>query len=104
MNTITLNKQCNAYPASQLLPSLVGCPIEKRTGKEMHLNNFKTDKERFWMIVQFFKADKSIADFASIHEPGDISIKLKDEFSSFVIILDTDEGERQVSFDMEFLN
>lgn len=96
MTSIMLNNKNNAFPANQ------GFPLNGI--REMSVTNFKTDHERFWMIVQFFDKDRNSIDFASIYQPKELALQVKEQYSSFVIILNTNDGEKEVEFDLALVS
>jgi hypothetical protein len=101
MTTVKLNNNNNAYPGRQMDPACVGYSL--RGIREMHLNNFKTDEERFWVIVQFFDKYRNSVGYVSIDRSTELTLQVKEEYSSYVVILNTNDGERQVGFDLELV-
>lgn len=101
MATVKLNKNNYAYPGMQMNPECVGYSL--RGIREMHLNNFKTDRERFWIIVQFFDNDRNPLAYASIDRCTELALQIKEEHFSYVVILNTNDGGREVSFDLDLI-
>jgi hypothetical protein len=101
MTTVILNNNNNAYPGLRVDLECAGYSL--RGVRKMHLKNFKTDQERFWVIVQFFDKYRNSLDYVSIDRSTELTLHVKQEYSSYVVILNTNDGEREVSFDLDLV-
>jgi hypothetical protein len=101
MTTVTLNKNNNAYPGIQVDSECAGYSL--RGIREMRLSNFKTDREWFRVIVQFFDKDRYPLAFASIDHSAELSLQIEEQHSSYVIIINTNDGAGEVRFDLDLM-
>ena len=101
MTTVELSINNYAYPGIQVDPECVGYTL--RGIQQMYLNNFKTDREPFRIIVQFFDKDRYPLAYASIDRSAELTLKIEEQHSSYVIILNTHDGAGQVSFDLDLM-
>lgn len=101
METITLNNNNNAYSGIKMNP---GRNLFSLHGiHEMQLNNFRSEPKKFWIIIQFFSEHGDSLDYFSIDQAIELAVPIKPEYSSYVVILNTNDGEREVSFDLSLI-
>jgi hypothetical protein len=108
MRTVVLNNNRNAYPERQMTPNYVGNVLSNV--REMRLSNLKRgkDQEPIWVIIQFFDENRNSSDYVSldhtfIDQSTELKLQIKTQYSSYVIILNVDDGEKEVIFDLDLI-
>lgn len=108
MRTVVLNNNGNAYPERQMNPNYAGNVLSNV--REMRLSNFKRgrDQKPIWVIISFFDESRNSSDYVSldhtfIDQNTELTLQIKPEYCSYVIVLNTNDGEKEVIFDLDLL-
>ncbi|HET6254703.1 MAG TPA: hypothetical protein VFE32_11545 [Puia sp.] len=108
MRTVVLNNNGNAYPERQIIPNYAGNVLSNV--REMRLSNFERgrDKEPIWVLIQFFDENRNSSDFVSLDHTffdrfNELKLQIKTQYSSYAIILNVNDGEKEVIFDLDLI-